>query len=249
MSRCQQSPAAQAGSISKKPVSFRKGAANTKIWPAIAGERTLPKQLDCGGPANRYINERPKWDVREHAGRKQSYNTLKRLRDEIYYAPVVAYGGREMVSADLRNRNTARRPTECLLRSESGHLSPVMVYRLAAKGFELKDVQEMLSISDLYSTKKILSRIVGKSIRATQRQGSNNPPLHLNSQQSAVAFQYAKVLEHAINVFGTQKLVEDWLGRPCTYRDGDVPLDVIDNSMGFQAVEHYLERIEYGVYQ
>jgi len=123
-----------------------------------------------------------------------------------------------------------------------------MVYRLTVKGFDLKDVQNMLAISDLYSTKKIMSRIVGKSIRTIQRQGSKQPA-HLNSQQSAVAFQYAKVLEHAINVFGTQKLAEEWLGRPCKYLDGDVPLDVIDNPVGFQAIEDYLERIEYGIYQ
>jgi len=86
------------------------------------------------------------------------------------------------------------------------------------------------------------------TIRTIQRQGSRQPA-HLNSQQSAVAFQYAKVLEHAMNVFGTQKLAEEWLGRPCKHLDGDVPLDVIDNPFGFQAVEDYLERIEYGVYQ
>ncbi|MBB3105447.1 antitoxin Xre/MbcA/ParS toxin-binding domain-containing protein [Azomonas macrocytogenes] len=157
-----------------------------------------------------------------------------------------------MISAEARTNKAApaaRRPTEYLLRIDSGQLSPMMIYRLTAKGFDLKDVQDMLSISDLYSTKKIMSRIVGKSIRTIQRQGSSKQPAQLNSQQSAVAFQYAKVLEHAINVFGTQKLAEEWLGRPCKYLDGDVPLDVIDNPVGFQAVEDYLERIEYGVYQ
>ncbi|KPW49858.1 Uncharacterized protein ALO54_01221 [Pseudomonas syringae pv. philadelphi] len=157
-----------------------------------------------------------------------------------------------MVSATTRNVEPAapaRRPTEYLLRTDAGQLSQVMVYKLTVKGFELKDVQDMLSISDLYSTNKIMSRIVGKSVRTIQRQGSSKQPAHLNSQQSAVALQYAKVLEHATHVFGNQKLAEEWLGRPCKYLDGDVPLDVIDNPIGFQTVEDYLERIEYGVYQ
>ena len=156
-----------------------------------------------------------------------------------------------MDSAFARTRRAAaapRKPTEYLLQKSADQLSPVIVYRLTVKGFDLKDVKDMLAISDLYSTKKIMSRIVGKSIRTIQRQGSRQPA-HLNSQQSAVAFQYAKVLEHAINVFGIQKLAEEWLGRPCKHLDGDVPLDVIDNPFGFQAVEDYLERIEYGVYQ
>ena len=147
-----------------------------------------------------------------------------------------------MDSAFARTRRAAaapRKPTEYLLQKSADQLSPVIVYRLTVKGFDLKDVKDMLAISDLYSTKKI---------RTIQRQGSRQPA-HLNSQQSAVAFQYAKVLEHAMNVFGTQKLAEEWLGRPCKHLDGDVPLDVIDNPFGFQAVEDYLERIEYGVYQ
>lgn len=156
-----------------------------------------------------------------------------------------------MVTADIYPHGAPRprrRPTEYLLREDAGQLSPVMVYRLTAKGFDLKDVQAMLALSDLYSTQKIMSRIVGKSVRTLQRQGSKQEA-HLNSQQSAVAFQFARVLEHAINVFGSQRLAEEWLGRPCKQLDGDVPLDMIDNPVGFQVVEDYLERIEYGVYQ
>lgn len=30
----------------------------------------------------------------------------------------------------------------------------------------------------------------------------------------------ANTLEHATDVFGSQQLAEDWLGKPCTYLDG-----------------------------
>lgn len=143
----------------------------------------------------------------------------------------------------------AGRPTEYLLRCDSGQLSPVTVYKLTAKGFELKDVQAMLSISNLYSQKNILSRIVGKSLRKVHRRDSSKQPIRLNAQQSALAFQYACVLEQAINVFGTQKSAEEWLGRPCKYLEGYTPLDIIENTVGFQLVQDYLKRIEYGLYQ
>ena len=107
----------------------------------------------------------------------------------------------------------------------------------------------MLSISDLYSAEKILSRIVSKSARTIQRQSKGNQTVRLNSLQSALAFQYATILERAIKVFGTQKLAEEWLGRPCKYFDGEIPLDVVGNPVGFQVVNDYLERVEYGVYQ
>lgn len=65
----------------------------------------------------------------------------------------------------------------------------------------------------------------------------------------SATLQYAKMLDRAINVFGNQRLAEEWLGRPCKYLDGDVPKDVIDNPVRFHAVKGYLERIEHGVYQ
>ncbi|QBZ89325.1 DUF2384 domain-containing protein [Pseudomonas viciae] len=60
---------------------------------------------------------------------------------------------------------------------------------------------------------------------------------------------YVKALEHATDVFGGQRLAEDWLRKPCTYLDDQVPLELIDNPPGFQVVEDYLARIELGVYQ
>ncbi len=61
--------------------------------------------------------------------------------------------------------------------------------------------------------------------------------------------QYSKVLEQAIAVFGNQKLAEVWLGRPCRYFGGELPLAIITDPVGLQAVEDYLQRIERGVYQ
>lgn len=56
-----------------------------------------------------------------------------------------------------------RKPTEYLLRNDSALLSPVMAYKQTVEGFEIKHVQDMVSISDLYSAEKILNRIVGKN--------------------------------------------------------------------------------------
>lgn len=157
-----------------------------------------------------------------------------------------------MIAGQVRTSKAApatRSPTEYLLRSEKGKLSPMMVYRLTTKGFVLDDVKKMLGLSVLYSNNKVMSRIFGVSVRTLQRKGNAKQPAQLNPHQSAVALQYAQVLEHATNVFGTQQLAEEWLGRPCKYLEGDVPLEVIDNPIAFQAVEDYLERIEYGVYQ
>ncbi|RON55740.1 antitoxin Xre/MbcA/ParS toxin-binding domain-containing protein [Pseudomonas frederiksbergensis] len=145
-------------------------------------------------------------------------------------------------------RGKATPVTELLLGGDAGQFSLVAVYKLIAKGFDLEDVKTMLSMSSLYSKKNILSRLMGKSLRSVRRQSGVKQPVRLNAQQSAVAFQYACVLEHAIRVFGAQRLAEEWLERPCRYLEGDAPLDVVDNALGFQAVKDYLNRIEFALY-
>lgn len=157
-----------------------------------------------------------------------------------------------MVSAGTQTAKltlSARKPTKYLTQTQNDQISQLNIFLLVKEGFALNDVQAMLSISELYSSTKVMGRIFGKSIRTIKRQGSNEKTARLNAQQSTVVFQYAKALEHATPVFGTQRLAEEWLDRPCRSLAGNVPLELIDNSLGFQVVEDYLKRIELGVYQ
>jgi putative toxin-antitoxin system antitoxin component (TIGR02293 family) len=141
-----------------------------------------------------------------------------------------------------------RKPTEVLLHGRKGD-TRMLVIRYTLEGFDLSDVRDMLAISALYMEHDLIQRITGKSIRTVQRLTKETQKVRLNQQQSTVAFQYAQTLEHATDVFGNLSLAEDWLQKPCKYLDGHVPLELVDNSLGFQAVEDYLTRIEYGVYQ
>ena len=156
-----------------------------------------------------------------------------------------------MVSVSTYTGNTTdaeRTPTEYLIR-DARDLSPTMLYRCIVEGFTLDDVRAMLGVSGLPSTKQIMSRIMGMSSRTIQRQSRSKHPARLTPHQSAVAFQYAKILEQATLIFGTRLLAENWLGNPCKFLDGNLPLEMIDNSLGFQVVEDYLWRIHYGAYQ
>nr|WP_124303892.1 antitoxin Xre/MbcA/ParS toxin-binding domain-containing protein [Pseudomonas chlororaphis] len=141
------------------------------------------------------------------------------------------------------------RPTMYLTQSQAELLSPLDLFLRVREGFALSDVKTMVSASELYSAAKILRRITGKSNRSLPRQRNDGGTARLNAQQSAVAFQYAQALEHAASVFGSQKQAEEWLGRPCKHLAGNVPLELIENALGFQVVEAYLQRIELGVYQ
>lgn len=156
---------------------------------------------------------------------------------------ITSHGGKSV------SFNGAITPTECLTKENVGQLSPYGVFSLIVRGLELDDVINMISLSKLYSMPKTTERIVGMTRRSIKRRLNKNCIARLSAHQSAVAFQYAKTLEHANLVFGKQTTAENWLGRPCPYLDGLIPLDLIDNVFGFQVVKEYLERIELGVYQ
>lgn len=149
---------------------------------------------------------------------------------------------------EAQTESVIRKPTEVLLNGRKGD-TRMLIIQYTQEGFDLSDVREMLSMSDLYMEHGLVQRITGKSLRTVQRLAKENKPVRLNQQQSTVAFQYAQSLEHAIEVFGDQQLAEDWLKKPCKYLEGNIPLELIDNSLGFQAIEDYLTRIEHGVYQ
>lgn len=149
----------------------------------------------------------------------------------------------------VSSQQPGRRPTTYLTQSPRGLLSPLDLFLRVREGFALKDVQAMVAASELYSAARVLRRITGKSNRTLARQRDDSGTPRLNAQQSAVAFQYAQALEHAASVFGSKKRAEEWLGRPCKHLADHVPLEMIENSLGFQVVEGYLQRIEFGVYQ
>ncbi|WP_447869086.1 antitoxin Xre/MbcA/ParS toxin-binding domain-containing protein [Pseudomonas putida] len=138
-----------------------------------------------------------------------------------------------------------RKPTESLTQVGSGQLSQLDIFLLAKEGFALQDVRAMVSISKLYTSSKVMDRILGKSKPKKTDDGTTR----LNISQSAIAFQFAKVLEQAATVFGSLPLAEEWLQKPCRYLADLAPLTLVDNPLGFRAIEDYLGRVELGVYQ
>lgn len=158
-----------------------------------------------------------------------------------------------MISAEKNStkfKPDPNRPTSYLIRDDINSLSDMNVYLVLRKGFEVKDVQTMLEVSKLYSNPKIMSRIYGKSVRSIQRQLKANfkNSERLTPQQSTTALHYAKALEKAIEVFGNQKRAEEWLDKPCKYLNDEIPLNLIENPIGYKLVEDYLKRVELGVY-
>ena len=141
-----------------------------------------------------------------------------------------------------------RTPTEYLI-DDADQLSAALIYQRCMKGLALDDVRDMLAAFPGLPAEHILYRIVGAPLRLRKSRIGAKRSVRLSPQQSAVALQYARVLDKATSVFGTQSLATAWFIRPCRYLDGSVPMDLVDHTFGVQAVEVYLGRVLHGVYQ
>lgn len=56
------------------------------------------------------------------------------------------------------------------------------------------------------------------------------------------------MLEKATDVLGSRELAERWMVKPARGLDGEMPIDLIANSVGYELVTDFLTRVEYGVY-
>jgi putative toxin-antitoxin system antitoxin component (TIGR02293 family) len=154
-----------------------------------------------------------------------------------------------MSTSDIRPTPLTPAPTYQLTHVESEGLSQMDLLRLVTEGFFLNDVLAMVGSSNLYRESRLSERIIGRSAQTIQRWSRRNHAVRLDAQQSAAAFHYAKVLELAVTVFGSQVLAECWLGQPCRKLGYVVPLEMVETAVGFRIALEYLERIWLGVYQ
>lgn len=121
------------------------------------------------------------------------------------------------------------------------------IYRAVKTGFPLQSVLNMIESSTVYKQYGVLSKIVGTSDRTLARR-LKTPNEVLTPEQSTRALNYAEVLEKATDVLGSRELAEQWMVKPARGLDGEIPIDLISNSVGYELVTDFLTRIEYGVY-
>jgi uncharacterized protein (DUF2384 family) len=140
------------------------------------------------------------------------------------------------------------KPVDLLVHGQDLGDDAMLIVRLTDEGFELSDVVNMLSTSEMYLREDMVKRITGKSVRTVQRLLKEGKSIRLDSQQSVVAYQYALVLEMATRAFGGLPQAEIWMQKSTPYLNGYVPLELTHHPLGFQMVEQYLCRLLYGGY-
>lgn len=91
-----------------------------------------------------------------------------------------------------------------------------------------------------------LERAIGMSVRTVQRR--RKEPAPLSAEQGSRTWSFARIFAHAVEVLGSDKDAQEWMQRPALGLDNRPPIDLLGSAVGAEAVDHYLTRMEYGVY-
>lgn len=140
-----------------------------------------------------------------------------------------------------------RYPAQILLGSCASFADRIAIYRLIEHGLSAADVCKYASAVALFKNKQILSQLTGLSTRALCRQARDGKCL--NCDRTARVLRFAQTLEKATRVFGSSHDAEDWISTPAMGLDGATSLQMLINPVGFELVDDFLTRMEFGVYQ
>ncbi|RZK42906.1 MAG: DUF2384 domain-containing protein [Pedobacter sp.] len=90
-----------------------------------------------------------------------------------------------------------------------------------------------------------ISNVLHISERTLQRY---TPTTLVKIEYADKALELARLYEKGIAVFGSQKQFDTWMRTPNQALNNEIPLSLLDTSVGFDLVLQILGRIEYGVF-
>lgn len=124
---------------------------------------------------------------------------------------------------------------------------PIDAHDLLLRGLPWQSLLHLLQTLSVLRQSDLLEGAIGMSVRTAQRKKAHGKK-PLSREQSGRAWNFAKILAKATDVFGTQQAAEEWLDRPAIGLDQRRPIDLLGTPAGVEIVEEYLERLDYGVY-
>jgi len=95
------------------------------------------------------------------------------------------------------------------------------------------------------SKKAFSENILDASVKTLERKKSTD---RLDKHTSSLVIEIAKVVEHAIDVFGDEEKVKRWINAPNRALNNTKPIDLFYIPTGLNMVNTILGRIEEGIY-
>jgi putative toxin-antitoxin system antitoxin component (TIGR02293 family) len=122
-------------------------------------------------------------------------------------------------------------------------VSPAAVIATVRQGFPLRELENLRDALAL-PIEQVAAK-VGMSKATFHRRKLEG---RLTQDESDKVLRYARLMGHAISIFGSEENARQWLNAPQRGLCGSVPLDYAETEVGAREVEYLLGRIEYGVY-
>jgi putative toxin-antitoxin system antitoxin component (TIGR02293 family) len=106
--------------------------------------------------------------------------------------------------------------------------------------------QSVLALAKKISlTIEEISNILHISERTLQRY---TPTTLVKTEYTDKAIELARLYERGTGVLGSEKAFNNWMRSPNHALDNEVPLNLLDTSIGFDLILQVLGRMEYGVF-
>lgn len=120
------------------------------------------------------------------------------------------------------------------------------LHTLMEKGFPSDLVISFVQSYSQFREHQVFAKLIGLSDRTVQRRLKKPEPL--TAEQTNSTWRLATVLSRAEDVLGDRQQAVIWMTSPAMGLEGRAPIDLLTTQMGFELVEDFLTRMEYGVY-
>jgi putative toxin-antitoxin system antitoxin component (TIGR02293 family) len=127
--------------------------------------------------------------------------------------------------------------------TEKPNPSPAQVVRVVQAGLDFGELEALRQQLDLP-----LDRLAGQLGLARATLHRRKASGRLTTDESDKVVRFARLLGHAVHLFGSVEEARRWLKAPQRGLGGAVPLDYAQTEAGAREVENLLGRIDYGVY-
>ena len=127
-------------------------------------------------------------------------------------------------------------------------ITGLQVHDLISVGLPPASLMHLTKEVAFLANPDFLEKAVGISLRTLQRRKKDADDTLLSVEQSSRTWKFAEIIGRATEIFGSQPEAEAWMLRPAIGLDQRRPIDLLSTSVGVEAVEAYLTRIDYGVY-
>ena len=126
---------------------------------------------------------------------------------------------------------------------EKPNPSPAQVVQVVQSGLDFDELEALRQQLDLPLDR--LAALLGLARATVHRRKTTG---RLTSDESDKVVRFARLLGHAVHLFGGVEDARRWLKGPQRGLGGAVPLEYAQTEAGAREVENLLGRIDYGVY-